>query len=101
LCHNGQDNIYSHIKTSVARWSTFFGFSCPILHRFSQILISDQFGALLVRLVRRPSFSNFMLACPLCPPGSSAPAPGLRHTRATPKIDPFKITPLGLYYIRM
>ena len=43
LRHNGQNNIYSHVEISGARWGAFFGFSRPTLHQFSQIFVSDRF----------------------------------------------------------
>jgi hypothetical protein len=67
LRHNGQNDIYSHVETSGARWGTVVGFSRPTLHQFLRFWSAINFGALLVRLVRQPFFSNFKLACPLCP----------------------------------
>ena len=43
LRYNGQNNLYSHVETSGARWGAFFGFSRPTSSRFSQIFVSNQF----------------------------------------------------------
>ena len=86
LRHNGQHDIYSHVETSGARWgerfSAFHAQPCADFLKFSSAI---DFGAPLARLVRQPSFSNFELACPLCPPclhgPRAAPAPRPLHTQ--------------------
>ncbi len=46
----------------------FFRFSHPPCTDFRTFLSAINFGAPLADLARLPSFSNFKLVCPLCPP---------------------------------
>jgi hypothetical protein len=94
LRYNGKNDIYSHAETSGARRGAFFRLSRPTLRRFSHLLSAIDFGAPLAHSARLPSFSNFKLACPLCPPrlhhASTAPAPCPRPTPAAPEFDRLK-----------
>jgi hypothetical protein len=73
------------------RFSDFHAPPCADFHTF---LSAIDFGAPLAHLARLPSFSNFKLACPLCPPrlhhASTAPAPRPRPTPAAPEFDRLK-----------
>jgi hypothetical protein len=75
----------------------FSDFNAPPCADFRTFLSAIDFGALLARLARLPSFSNFKLACPLCPPRFHHAASHPHHTPAPPRrtwIWPFKITPI-------
>jgi hypothetical protein len=91
LHHNGQNNTYSHAETSGARWGSFFGFSCPTLHQFSQILCSDRFWRTAGALSKTVIFFKLQAGVSLV---SSAPPPIPCHARTTPKTDRLK----SLYY---
>jgi hypothetical protein len=60
---------------------------------FRTFLSAIDFDAPLAHLARRPSFSNFKLACPLCPPrlhhASTRTTPP-RPTPAAPEFDRLK-----------
>jgi hypothetical protein len=72
----------------------FSDFHAPPCADFRTFLSAIDFGAPLAHLARLPSFSNFKLACPLCPPrlhhASTAPAPRPRPTPAAPEFDRLK-----------
>jgi hypothetical protein len=94
LRYNGKNGIYSHAKTSGARRGAFFDFHTPPCAEFRTFLSAIDFGAPLAHSARLPSFSNFKLVCPLCPPrlhhASTAPAPHPRPTPTAHKFDRLK-----------
>jgi len=79
----------------------FSDFHAPPCADFCSFLSAIDFGAPLVCLARLPSFSNFKLACPLCPPrlhrAHTTPVPRPRHTQ----IWPFKNTLLSRRHQRV
>ncbi len=73
----------------------FSNFHAPPFADFRTYFLSAiDFGAPLTHLARLPSFSNFKLVCPLCPPrlhhASTAPAPRPRPNPTAPEFDRLK-----------
>jgi len=83
----------------------FSDFHAPPFADFHTFLSVMDFGAPLARLARLSSFSNFKLACPLCPPrlhrASTAPAPRPRPSPAAPEFDCLKSLYYASNYVRI
>jgi hypothetical protein len=76
LRHNGQNNIYSHVETSGARWGK---------NQFSQIFVSDQFWGTAVVFSKMAIFFKLQAGVSLV---SSMPPPRPHRARARPALHP-------------
>jgi hypothetical protein len=68
----------------------FSDFHAPTCADFCTFLSVIDFGIPLAHLARLPSFSNFKLACPLCPPRLHHASTAPRPTPAAPEFDHLK-----------